>query len=431
MRFVGRRSYYGWTLVATLGLTETISWGVLYYAFTVFVAPMQAELGWSRADISGAFSLALLLSGLAAFPVGRWLDQHGPRGLMTIGSLAAVLLVLAWSGVHSLPAFYALWAGIGLAMAAVLYQPAMYVVATWFSAKRARALSVLTLIAGWASVIFVPLASWLVRVQGWRIALVTLAAVVAAGTVLPHALLLRRRPQDLGYEVDGAPCPPEDASHRTTGRAPTRVAPIAFSGVTLRHALRRRPFWWLTIAFCLAAATDAMLSVHLVPYLADRGYTAQFAAAAAGLIGLAALLGRVAFAPLDRVEQHRVAGGIYVLQALSLLTLLLAPAPVGIFVFIVLYGGSRGAGTLVRAHLLAVSFGPAQYGAISGLVALFVVLVQALSPLLAGAAYDAIRRYDPVLWTLTALALAAAGAVWLAGRTREAALDQAAGVGSG
>src|SRR5205814_147055 len=97
-----RRLYYGWVLVLTLGVTETISWGVLYYGFSVFVVPMQADMGWSRADTTGAFSLALLLSGLAALPVGRWVDQHGTRLLMTVGACAATLLVLGWSTVGSL-----------------------------------------------------------------------------------------------------------------------------------------------------------------------------------------------------------------------------------------------------------------------------------------------------------------------------------------
>ena len=80
---------HAWTLVVTLGLTETTSYGVLYYAFTVFLAPMQAELGWSRSALTGAFSLALLLSGVVGLAVGRWLDYHGPHALMTVGSCLA------------------------------------------------------------------------------------------------------------------------------------------------------------------------------------------------------------------------------------------------------------------------------------------------------------------------------------------------------
>ncbi|HRA48658.1 MAG TPA: MFS transporter, partial [Thermomicrobiales bacterium] len=114
------RRYYGWTIVGTLSLTETVSWGVLYYAFSVFLVPMHRELGWSNAQMTGAYSLALLLSGLTAPLVGRWIDQRGSRVLMTGGSALGVTLVLTWSQVNTLWAFYLLWAGIGVAMAATL-----------------------------------------------------------------------------------------------------------------------------------------------------------------------------------------------------------------------------------------------------------------------------------------------------------------------
>jgi sugar phosphate permease len=108
----------------------------------VFLTPMQAELGWSRADLTGAFSMALLLSGLAGIPVGRWLDRHGPRLLMTLGSCVASLLVLAWAEVERLTTFYLIWGGLGVTLAAVLYEPAFFVVAAWFVRQRGRALTV-------------------------------------------------------------------------------------------------------------------------------------------------------------------------------------------------------------------------------------------------------------------------------------------------
>jgi MFS family permease len=88
---------YGWTIVAVFAVTETVSWGVLYYAFAVFQVPMQHELGWSKSELTGALSVALATSALAAFPVGRWLDRHSPRPLMTLGSVLGALLVLGWS----------------------------------------------------------------------------------------------------------------------------------------------------------------------------------------------------------------------------------------------------------------------------------------------------------------------------------------------
>src|SRR5215208_6671068 len=199
--------YYGWVLMVTLGVTETISWGILYYAFAAYLAPMEAELGWSRGDMSGALSLGLLVGGLAAIPVGRWLDRSGPRLVMTIGSIGGSLLVLAWAHVSTLEQLYAVWAGIGLTMAATLYDPAFATATRWFEGQRVRALTIITLMAGFASTIFIPLANWLVQIQGWRHSLETLAIILAVGTIAPHALLLRRRPEDLGLHPDGVRMP--------------------------------------------------------------------------------------------------------------------------------------------------------------------------------------------------------------------------------
>ena len=93
------RLFYGWVLVVMLGITQTITWGILYYGFTVFMPVLEADRGWTRGQQSGAFSIAMLLSGLCAAPVGRWLDDRGPRLMMTAGSVAATLLLLALSQV--------------------------------------------------------------------------------------------------------------------------------------------------------------------------------------------------------------------------------------------------------------------------------------------------------------------------------------------
>ena len=130
------RRFYGWRIVGALAVTETVSWGILYYAFAVFQVPMRAELGFSAATMAGAFSVAVAVTGVAAVPVGRWLDRHGARGLMTAGSIAAVGFVLAWSRVSNVVGLYAVFAGIGLVSAAVLYEPAFAVVVRWFAAGR-------------------------------------------------------------------------------------------------------------------------------------------------------------------------------------------------------------------------------------------------------------------------------------------------------
>jgi MFS family permease len=200
---------------------------------------------------------------------------------MTVGSCAASLLVLAWAEVNSLTTFYLIWAGIGVTLAAVLYEPAFFVVATWFVRQRGRALTVLTFLAGFASVIYIPLAGWLVQRQGWRAALWTLAVLLAVGTIPLHALVLRRRPEDLGLTPDGA-----DSS-----RSEHDTETMAGQGFSMSAALRDDAFWWLSAAFFLSQLATAAMAVHLVPYLIDHGYEPAFAAVTAGLIGVMALPG--------------------------------------------------------------------------------------------------------------------------------------------
>src|SRR4029450_9256429 len=166
------------------------------------------------------YALAVIVSGVAAIPVGRWLDRHGARALMTTGAGAASLLVLAGAQVSDLAVFDAIWVGIGLAMAAVLYEPAFAVIASWYrdAAERNRALLGLTVIAGFASVIYVPPAGWLVQTHGWRHALMVLAVLLAVLTVLPNATLPGRRPDQLDRPADG-----QGGSAPTAGDEPARV----------------------------------------------------------------------------------------------------------------------------------------------------------------------------------------------------------------
>jgi MFS family permease len=401
-----KRPYYGWILAITLGATETVSWGVLYYTFSVLIAPTTAELGWSRAEISGALSVMLVVSGLAGLGVGRWLDEHGPRLLMTAGSIVAVPLVLAWSQVHDLLSFYLIWIGIGVAFAALNYGPAFATMIVWFRRDRARALTLVTLVAGFASTIFVPFAAWLTSVEGWRAALVTLAVILAALTIAPHALVLRRRPADLGLGVDGDRVEPGDG----VTQAPPELS------ASFREALRHATFKWLALAFALYAL-GVGVPVHLVAYLGDRGYPLAFAAGAAGGIGAAQVLGRLLFAPLERrLAPRTVSVLIYAGQPLALLVLLFVPSAVGVIAFVVLFGAARGMETLVRSTIVAGLYGPRRIASIAAVLTLATTLTQALSPVSLGAVYDTLGSYIPGFWALIALSCVAAVAVYLGDR---------------
>ena len=405
------RGFYGWRVTWALAVTQTVGYGVLYYAFGVFIEPMEAELGWTRAQTSGSFSLALLLSGLTAIPVGRYVDRNGGRGLMTLGSVAGALLVLLWSYSASLTGLYLVQAGIGLVMSAVLYEVAFTVVAVWFRRKRIRAMLLLTMIAGLASTIFIPLTTLLVSELGWRAALRVLALILAIVTVPLHALVLRRNPQALGLEPDGDP-------------PPATPRPLPEASVSPGTALRAASFWWLSSAFALDRLVVIAIAAHSVPLLLERGHPPALVAAAAGSIGLMQVAGRLLFTPATtRIPLTTLTVATFGLHALSLVLLLLVPGGSGVWLFAGLFGVANGAGTLARAGLIAEFYGPAHYGGINGSMATLIALVQTVAPLGAGTIHDLAGGYDPVAWTLIGISLLAAATV---AQARRPGLEQPA-----
>ena len=398
--------YYGWPMLVAVSTAQVVSWGILFYAFSVFVAPMQAELGWSTVELTGAYSLALLCTGLAALPVGRWLDRHGPRALMTIGSLLAVRLVVAWSQVRSLSAFYLIMAGIGLVSAAVLYEPAFQIVAVWFRRRRARALTVLTFFGAFASFIFIPLSAWLEQLLGWRSALLALAGILGTLTVPIHALLLRRRPEDLGLLPDGEPVAADL----------TPTAPPRERSVMIHVALREPRFWLLTAAFAASTVAGITMTVPLIPFLIASGHRTGFAATVAGLFGLMSLLGRMTIGPLaDRVARRLITAGLIGMQLVGLVVLLVVgTSAAGALLYLALFGAGSGTLTIMRAALLAEQYGPAHYGTINGAQNLALTGARTLGPVGAGLLVGILGGYEPLLWGLIGLLALGVVAVLLA-----------------
>lgn len=389
--------FHGWTIAGALGVTQLVGYGVLFYTFGVVTLPMERTFGWTRAETSGAFSLALLVSGLAALPMGRWVDRHGARALMTAGSLAGAALVAAWSFIDGLRGLYLIQAGIGLVLAAVTYEIAFAVITRWFRRRRIRALLLVTTLGGLASTLFVPLGTLLVETLGWRAALQLLAVLLAVVTVPLHAGVLRRSPERLGLRPDGA-----------AARSDPTDGADAEASVSVRDAWRDPRLAWLTTAFSLDRMAIVAVGAHAVPLLIERGHAPVLVAAAAGSIGLLQLAGRLMFTPAAETwPLGRLAAGTYLLRSASLAALLIAPGASGLWAFVGLFGLANGASTLARAGLLAEAFGPAHYGTISGSVTAAIAVLQTVAPLGIGALRAASGDYRS---GLAVLALAAAGA---------------------
>jgi len=407
--WVRRPLYYGWSMLVAVSIAQVVSWGILYYAFSAFVAPMQSALGWSSIELTGAYSLMLLCAGLAAVPVGRWLDRHGPRLLMTLGSILATLLVVAWSQVQQLSTFYLIMAGIGLVSAALLYEPAFAIVAVWFYRLRPRALALLTFFGAFASFIFIPLSAWLISQLGWRGALVGLATILALVTIPIHALMLRRRPQDMGLLPDGEP--------PLQGETATQAQPRERS-LTTASALREPRFWLISAAFAASTFAGVTMTISLIPYLSTHGHTTSFAATIAGLFGLMSLVGRLASAPIaERVSRLKLTLGLILVQGTGLAVLAVAgTSPIGALIYIALFGASSGILTIMRAALLAEQYGPAHYGAINGAQNLVLTGARTVAPVGAGVVVSALGGYEILLWGLVGLLILGAASMTISYR---------------
>jgi MFS family permease len=402
-----RRTFYGWYLVVGLGVTTIVSYGISQYLFGVLVVPIQTDLHWSRATISGAFSLGVVISGFLGLIIGRLVDRYGARILMSAGSILGAVTLFLLSRVTEVWQFYLLWAGcLGVAMALTLYPVTFVVIANWFQRRRGTALAVLTVVGGLSSPIYIPIAGLLVARIGWRAALVVLGMSALVIALPIHALLVRRRPEDIGLLPDGDSMP--------EGHDPTSIP-----GQRLREASRRPAFWTLMAAGALSTAAYGVLLAHVVAYLIGRGYDPVLAASVLGLAGLASLPGRFIFNVVsDRFGPQPLLAICLLFQGLSVF-LLMAAGPFAFLVaFIVVYGSAFGAIQPLRASVLADHFGRVAYGAISSVQGVPAGIFAGIGPFLAGLLYDLFGDYR-LAFSLTAAAfLVASLAVFLTPRAR-------------
>jgi predicted MFS family arabinose efflux permease len=261
--------------VAGLGVAQIVSWGTLYYAFPLIAVAMEADLRLSKPQLYGAATFGLSVGSLAAYPVGHAIDRGHGRTVLAAGSALATLLLVAWSRVASLAFFYAIFAGIGVAQAMTLYEPAFAVLARRATGDARAAITALTLWGGFASTVFVPLTQGLLDVFGWRGALVALGSLNLAICVPLHLAVVGDAPA-----AAGAPTAPAGR------REPTERAAV-------RAALWDRVFWALAVAFTLYYGAFAALTYHLYPLLLERGFTEATVVAAIALVGPAQVAGRV------------------------------------------------------------------------------------------------------------------------------------------
>jgi len=349
-----------------LGFTQMTAWATTYYVPAVMTGPVAVAFGTSAAAVIGGFSLALLVSGVCAPAMGRWIDRHGGRPVLVASAVlqAAGLLVLAGSG--GLGAWYAGWAVLGVGMAAGLYDAAFATAGRALGAGARPAIMGITLIGGFASTLGWPMGIALVEAQGWRVTLAAYAAIVLCVN-LPLFLVFVPR----------------------AVAVPVAVAARAGGPVRTGHA-----FGLIAAFFTLRAGIATIVSVSAPALLVGLGLGTTEAVGVAALIGPAQVASRLVQATAGRGMSPltTVWIGAVLLPVATLLLVLAAVVPgvplyVGVMVFVLGYGMSNGILTISRGVLPLYMFGAEGYATLIGRIALPVLLAQAAAPTLAAALF--------------------------------------------
>jgi MFS family permease len=386
-----------------LSLAQLVGWGSVFYAFSMLLSPVEAALGATRAEVSLALSLALLAEGLAAYPVGRWIDAGHERQVMAGGSLLAGLGLVGLSLATTLMAVYAAWVCLGLAMAATLYTPVFAVVTRRFPQAYRRHIITLTFLGGLASTVFIPLMAWLLSTVGWRHMLWVLAGCQWLVCLPIHAVLLRGAPRPGGPQRWG--------SSVQTGTTTT--------GHTRLQAMRQPTFALVGLFQVLMMGIMVAVAAHLVRLLQESGLSAAMAVALPASIGLVQVAGRaLLFFFEHRFSVHTLNRWIPVLIPSGLLALVLSLTwfKGGLVVaglFVALYGLGNGMVTIVKGTAVAQYVNQPHAASLNGALGLPIAMGRAIAPWALGALWSPSAGYLPGLWVLLAASLVAVGAlVW-------------------
>ena len=383
-------------IISALGCAQIVSWGSIFYGFPVFVLPMADALGWSLPLLNGAATAGLLVTGLCAYPVGAGIDRYGGRAIMTGGSFAASLLLVAWSQVVQPVAFYAIWLALGACMAAILYEPVFAVLTQHFEADARRAITALTLIAGFASTVFIPLIETLLGTLLWRDVLLVLAGLNACICIPIHWWLVPPKPRS--QPADEEQAPPQD------------------SQAVMRQHLRNPVFWGLTVWFTAWTAGLSGVVFQLVPYLKSSGVDTATMLIAIALIGPMQVVGRLVMMFFGERARISVVGGLTTTLTLSAVVILLVSPPElsWLILFAAAFGTANGITTILRGVAPAEWLGREHYGKTMGAMGAPMMAASALAPL--GTATIWTATGDPA-WMLTVLlgvALTGTAGFWFA-----------------
>jgi len=377
---------YRWIIVFLGGLMGCVAIGAMF-SLAVFLDPMSADTGWSRAGISTAMTLDFLIMGVAGFFWGTLSDRWGPRPVTLIGAvLLGTGLVVASRA--TTPLTFQLGFGLLVGLSAgAFFAPMIAAVTGWFTTQRGLAVSLVSAGMGMAPMTMTPFAGWLISTHDWRTAMAAMG-ILAWVLLIPAAFFVRRPP---ATEPDpGAPAAEADAG----------------------RALRSPQFLILGGTFFLCCAAHAGPIFHMLSYAAFCGIPTMAAVSIYSVEGAAGLAGRLFFGvAADRFGAKRMIVAGLLLQALAIPVYLAVRDIRDFYLLAMVFGMAYGGVMPLYAVLAREYFSQRIMGTVLGAATMLSSLGMALGPLGGGWIYDAFGNYT---WLYAGSGLLAFGAVAIA-----------------
>lgn len=383
-------SSYRWVIVAAGALMTCVAMGAMF-SLAVFLDPMSAATGWSRAGISSAMTLNFLALAAGNFGWGVASDRFGPRIVVLIGAIVLGFALVLASRAQSLLSFqitYGVLVGIS---ASAFFAPMIATTTGWFTTQRSLAVSLVSLGVGVAPMTMSPLVGWLVSAYDWRIAMLVLG-ILSWVLIVPAAFLVRKPPQPAIDETGAAP---------------------AESGIgNVSQAFRSPQFIVLSLVFFACCAAHSGPIFHMVSYAIFCGVGPLAAVSIYSVEGLGGLGGRVLLgvaADKFGVKPVLIAG--LAVQALAIGAYVYVRELHEFYALAIVFGAAYGGVMPLYAVLARDYFAQNIMGTVLGAVTMVSSIGMAAGPLVGGWLYD---TYGAYTWLFVGSFAVGLGAVLIA-----------------
>ncbi|MGQ9788684.1 MAG: MFS transporter [Candidatus Hadarchaeaceae archaeon] len=373
--FGEKKLFYGWIVVLASFLSMLVVG--LIYSYGVFVKPLTQEFGWSRASISLAFSISILLSTMS-LPLGRISDLYGVRKVVAIGAVLTGSGLLLSSQISSLVEFCICIGIAGFGMSA-LYVPPVSAIARWFEKGKGMATGFAVSALSGGMALFPPIIGILIESFGWRSTFLILGIIIFLLLSI-SGFLIRHEPKTLGLAPYG--------EHNTV-KNETRVE------YGLRSAMGKKPFWYIYLVMLFTHISLFLVTVHIVPHAIGLGIDEIKASTALTLLGICSMLARILGGMAsDKLGTANLFTIFLALQSISTFLLLKSGDIWTIYSAMSLMGVGFGGWIAIYPLLVRSFFGTKYLGSLLGAFDSGVGLGGLIGPYLGGLIFDNIRNYE-------------------------------------